>query len=286
MHPMPLLLGPGRYLGETLDHRVVASLTLTRTLHRVPARLPLHTHAAPYFCLVLNGVFDESVGGTAYQARPGTLLFHPPGETHSNEIRAAGTRLFSFALGGSWIGRLAELEICKRPGPGRQTAAAARIAHRVARELSLRDPTSSIAIEGLVLTLLAEAASSPDSLRGGAPRWLPVAVEYIRAHYRDRLDHDALARVAGVHATHLARAFHRHMSCTVTGYVRRLRVEWAREQVARADAPLADVALDAGFADQAHFTRVFRRETGSTPSEYRRRSRSRRFETDSGHRSR
>jgi len=274
---MALVLGPDRYLGETRDHRVVASLTLTRTLYRFPERLPLHTHVAPYFCFVLSGVFDESVGGTAYQARSGMLLFHPPGETHSNEIRAAGTRLLNIALGGSWAGQLAELETRKRPSPGRQSAAAARIAHRVERELSTHDPTSSIAIEGLVLTLLAEAAASPDGLRGGAPRWLPVAVEFIRAHYRDRLDHEALARVAGVHATHLARAFHRHMSCTVTGYVRGLRVEWAREQVARTDAPLANVALDAGFADQAHFTRAFRRETGSTPSEYRRRSRSRRF---------
>ena len=71
------------------------------------------------------------------------------------------------------------------------------------------------------------------------------------------------------------RAFHAHMDCTVTGYVHRLRIEWARERVERSDVPLADVALDAGFADQAHFTRVFRCETGSTPSEYRRRSRRR-----------
>jgi AraC family transcriptional regulator len=266
---MPLLLGPDRYLGEMLDHRVVASLTLTRTLYRVPARLPLHTHAAPYFCLVLEGAFDESVGARSYQARSGMLVFHPPGETHSNEIRVTGTRVFNIAFGGSFAG----FEPRRRPRPGPQGAAAARIAHRVARELPARDPISSLAIEGLMLTLLAEAASSAESSRGGPPRWLPVAVDYIRAHYRDRLDHDALSRVAGVHPTHLARAFHRHMRCTVTGYVHRLRIEWAREQLARGDDPLADVALDAGFADQAHLARVFRRATGVTPSEYRRRSR-------------
>jgi AraC-like DNA-binding protein len=65
------------------------------------------------------------------------------------------------------------------------------------------------------------------------------------------------------------------MGCTVTGYVHRLRIDWARERLERSDMPLADVALDVGFADQAHFTRVFRRVTGSTPSEYRRRSRPR-----------
>ena len=124
-----------------------------------------------------------------------------------------------------------------------------------------------------MLTLLAEAAASPPSARGGTPRWMPVALDFIRAHFRDSLDHEALARVAGVHATHLARAFRAQMRCTVTAYVHRLRVEWARTRIARDEAPLADVALDAGFADQAHFSRVFRRVTGSTPSEYRRRTR-------------
>ncbi|MDP3908824.1 MAG: helix-turn-helix domain-containing protein [Gemmatimonadales bacterium] len=43
----------------------------------------------------------------------------------------------------------------------------------------------------------------------------------------------------------------------------------ARE-LARADAPLSDVALRAGFADQSHFTRFFRRTMGVTPLAYRR----------------
>jgi len=48
-----------------------------------------------------------------------------------------------------------------------------------------------------------------------------------------------------------------------------LRLEWAAEELARDDARLADVALRAGFADQSHFTRLFRRHTGVTPGHYR-----------------
>ena len=44
---MSLLLGPGEYMSETLDRRVVAGLMLMQTWHRRPARLPLHTHEAP-----------------------------------------------------------------------------------------------------------------------------------------------------------------------------------------------------------------------------------------------
>ena len=252
---MPLQLEPGRYLGETRGHQVVAGLIVTETLHRFPSQLPLHTHTAPYFCLVLSGAFDERVGATLCEARPGDLLFHPPGETHTDEIRAARTLVFNIVLAGSWVGLLGQLEPCRRPRPGRQNASVARVAGRIAHELAAYDSISDFAIQGLVHTLLAEADHSRASSRGGPPRWLPAS--------------------AGVHATHLARAFHAHMGCTVTGYIHRLRIEWARERVERSNVPLADVALDAGFADQAHFTRVFRRETGSTPSAYRRRSRRR-----------
>jgi len=274
MQPMPLQLEPGRYLGETCDRQVVADLVVTQTLH-IPSRLPLHTHTAPYFCLVLSGGFDERVGARSLEARAGDLLFHPPGETHTDEIRAEATLVLGIALGGSWAEQLEQLEPCSRPRPGHQNAAAARVAGRIAHELAAHDATSGLAIEGLAHTLLAEAAHSP-ALRGGTPHWLPVALEYIHAHFRGRLDHGALARVAGIHATHLARTFHAHVGCTVTEYVHRLRIEWARERVERTELALADVALDAGFADQAHFTRVFRRETGTTPLEYRRRSRRRR----------
>jgi AraC family transcriptional regulator len=269
-----LQLGPDRYLGEIRERRAVAGLMLTVTVHGSPARLPPHTHATPYFCLVLAGAFNEQVGARCYEARSGELLFRPPGETHTNDIRLAGTRLLNIALGESWIHRLGQVDPGRQPRPGRQKAAAARVADRMAHELAALDSISDLSIESLALTLLTTAEPSPVS-RGGPPLWLPAAREFIRANFRDRFDHDALARVAGVHATHLARAFHTHMGCTVTAYVHRLRIEWAREQLWCSDLALADLALDAGFADQAHFTRVFRRVTGATPSEFRRRSRSR-----------
>jgi AraC family transcriptional regulator len=257
----------------------VAGIVLTETLHRSPACLPLHTHVSPYFCLVLRGSFEERASGSVSPACAGEILFHPAGETHSDDIRSPGTLLLNIALEDSWNGLLASSDGRARPRPGRQGVSVARVARRIAREMSARDPVASLAIEGLVLTLLTEAGLSRRD-RSGAPGWLPVAREYIRAHFRDPFDHAALARIAGVHATHLARAFRAHMGCTVTAYVHHLRVEWAGQRIARADRPLAEVALEAGFSDQAHFTRVFHRVTGCTPAEYRRRSRRRRVLLD------
>jgi AraC family transcriptional regulator len=57
---------------------------------------------------------------------------------------------------------------------------------------------------------------------------------------------------------------------TIGEYVRALRLDWATGQLVDSRKPLAVIAMEAGYADQSHFTRSFRRHTGSTPAEYRR----------------
>jgi AraC family transcriptional regulator len=58
-----------------------------------------------------------------------------------------------------------------------------------------------------------------------------------------------------------------------------LRIEDACRRLATSDAPLVAIALDAGFADQSHFAKTFKRQTGMTPAEYRRSVRPRKSET-------
>jgi AraC family transcriptional regulator len=56
---------------------------------------------------------------------------------------------------------------------------------------------------------------------------------------------------------------------TFAGYVRHVRIEFARRELAASGAPLGDIAAAAGFCDQSHFSRLFKRYTGQTPAEYR-----------------
>jgi len=63
---------------------------------------------------------------------------------------------------------------------------------------------------------------------------------------------------------------------TISNYVRQRRIERARREVANGVRPLSMIALDAGFADQSHFTRVFRQAFGETPGRYARSLRGRR----------
>jgi AraC-like DNA-binding protein len=71
---------------------------------------------------------------------------------------------------------------------------------------------------------------------------------------------------------YLCRTFSEHFNCTLGEHIRKLRVLRGWQLLAIGDATLAEVASLSGFADQSHFTRVFKSHFGLAPGEYRRRS--------------
>src|SRR6185295_803381 len=102
------------------------------------------------------------------------------------------------------------------------------------------------------------------------PPWLQTVKEFLHESFSEPPGLDELAAAAGVHPTHLTRAFRQFEHCTVGDYVRKIRIEYARQRMLSSGEPLVEIALAAGFADQTHFTRSFKRLTGMTPSEFRR----------------
>jgi AraC family transcriptional regulator len=102
------------------------------------------------------------------------------------------------------------------------------------------------------------------------PTWLLRAQELVHSQFTRVIRTAEVAGAVGVHPAHLAREFRAHFKLSMGSYVRLLRLDWAARELVRSETPLAAVALAAGFADQSHFTRFFKRHTGLTPQAYRR----------------
>jgi AraC family transcriptional regulator len=100
------------------------------------------------------------------------------------------------------------------------------------------------------------------------PRWLVSAHDAALDRCTENLTLATLARDAGVHPTHFARAFRAAYHCSLGEFVRRARIERACEQLGRGDVSLARVANELGFYDQSHFARTFKRAVGITPSQF------------------
>jgi AraC-like DNA-binding protein len=139
-------------------------------------------------------------------------------------------------------------------------------------DAAFRAPLDSLAVDGLVVDI-AHVLLEKERGAGVVSRRVDVrAVERARQFLdaeRTRAVHSReLEALTGLTRYDLARQFRIVLGTSPYRYLLMRRLELAREQMHRGRA-LADVALEAGFADQAHLTRVFRSAFGLTPGRYR-----------------
>jgi len=83
-------LEPGQFYGEILRKRQESGLILSELRHDSARKLPSHSHELAYFCLLLNGDYWEQFGRRRITYKPLTVMFHPPGTTHIDEIGPHG----------------------------------------------------------------------------------------------------------------------------------------------------------------------------------------------------
>jgi AraC family transcriptional regulator len=257
----------GRFFGQNLHTHRLADLVLVDSRHPAGSHLPRHAHERAYFCLNHGGSYSEAFGRRQRVCRPGMVVFHPAGETHSETHHTAVASL-NVELGASWLRRLADVNRTLSSPAEREDVDTVQTASLLLAELERHDPDSTLAIESLTWEILFALSGEPPDTRM-APRWLRSARDLLDGHFHEPVSLRGLAREAGVHPVHFAAAFRRFHGCSVGEYLRRRRLQYARRRLADPEVPLARVAAEAGFADQSHLTRTFKRFTGMTPHRYR-----------------
>jgi AraC family transcriptional regulator len=101
------------------------------------------------------------------------------------------------------------------------------------------------------------------------PRWMARVTDFLHDRYQEHISLGEIASTVGVHPVHLARQFRRYEGCTIGEYIRRLRIELACRKLRVSNESLSAIAAGVGFADQSHFSRIFKNIVGITPAQYR-----------------
>lgn len=219
-------------------------------------------------------VFDYR--GAARSSRPGQVVVLHPDETHDGR---AGTRDgFGYRIVYVEPAPIAAAlrAICGRPRPlpfvREPVSANARLAHAVRR--AFRGGLQPLALDTIVVELaegLLEAAAG--GARAPASRRVDVraierARQFLDAERTRVVRSTELEAITGLTRYELARQFRLMLGTSPHRYLVGRRLDLARQRL-RGDRPLADVAGETGFADQAHFTRTFKAAFGLTPARYR-----------------
>lgn len=221
--------------------------------------------------LVRSGLFRRRVDGTELVAEPGMAYVQHAGSIQRVAHPVGGDVCTVVALSRAMLGPL--LAAARSlPNAPLFTSPAVDVAHRVlvararqgADELELAERAAVLA-GGLLEPL---TLGPPPSVATPHSRRVVDQVRQALAQNSD-LRLSELARVAGVSVYHLSRAFRSVTGFTLSRYRIRLRARSALEMMAAGERDLARLALDVGFADQAHLTRSLRGETGMTPGRLR-----------------
>lgn len=260
------VLGPGQFTGSVMSSVNLAGVVINTTHHAADEwALGLHYHERPHLCLVLHGADIETRRGEECPRQAGAISFYRAGEPHASTRRVGTARHANIEISDAFLRQYDVTEDTIDRAMLRPDAPF--LALRIHREARRGDDLSPVAIESLLLALVASAEPAPAPR---SPHWTRVLAAMLGDHWNQPLSLQQLSREAGVHPVTISKHFRRHFSCTLGQYVRRLRITRSLPLVTNPDIPLSDVAWQCGFADQSHFTRTFRSLTGFSPGAYRR----------------
>lgn len=129
--------------------------------------------------------------------------------------------------------------------------------------------------EGLALALFGSLAqqegAGKTARRGGlSPHQLRRVTRYVEDRWNENIQLNDLATLVGLSASQFGRAFKDSTGTAPHRWQFDIRIKRAQELLLGDENSLADIALAAGFADQSHFTRTFRRFVGASPGAWRR----------------
>ena len=250
-------------LGRVRRTLQLPGYTLVETAYDPGERLARHAHEEPNLCLVLGGSFDERVDALDRTCVVGQLIVRAPGEVHSQHFLTAGAHCFTVEPSPSGneepIGVIRQSEVRF----GRVVVDAMRLYDQFRRPRGV----SATSLEELAIELLATATRSrPVSW---SPRVVRRARELIHAESHGRVSVAGLASRLDVHRVHLSRAFRQAMGCTISHYIRQVRVHRACEALRDPSLSASTVAASVGFSDESHMIRCFREAMACTPGTYR-----------------
>lgn len=212
------------------------------TRHAGGETLATHRHTGAYAALVVDGCHVEASIDGPIACAPGTLLLHPRFHAHGNRFGGRGARVANLSLPDAF-------------------PVAVATAYRLA---DARDAVRIFAHGAL--EALGDLVAGAQPVACATDDWRNAFLEALRDG-----DESAglIARRLGISDAHASRAMQRAYGMGPQALRRELR--WRRAfALLRDDAPLAEVALRAGFADQSHLNRVARLCSGLTPAQLRR----------------
>lgn len=226
----------------------------------------------PGFVFPLGGKAEFTFDGTPYLLSPGNVV-HGGARMQLNRRVVGNTRweylLVLYSIMGS------EPEGLTLPGSHfeLQTGQSPRLTELLSqlwRVSSLPGGIHAFRTETLFRCVLDEMfLAARNQISGGAQELFEQVTAYIHEYYMNSLSVSAFAKQYGVNENRLSYVFHKYAGMGPGDYLITYRLNRARELMLITDSPIHKIAKSVGYMDPYHFSRIFKKQFGLSPSEFR-----------------
>jgi AraC-like DNA-binding protein len=248
----------GSFRGSERELRRFSGARAVRVSHVGLRRIDPHRHDWPNLTVYLTGAFTEHFEDGEIRIAGPSVIVHPAGSEHANDIAVEGLETFGVMFDPAWLTNTGFSAKYDRPlhWVGGSVSAAAR---HLASEW-MRPGSTEKQLAAATNRFFEMAMSNAVPRR---PTWLKSVSRDLELH--DAEATQAIADRLNLNPAWLARAYRASTGEGMQETVRRQHIETAIRLLRSSSLQLAEVALQAGFCDQAHMNRCFRAVLGCTP---------------------
>lgn len=241
-------------------------------------RFPLHFHEEYAICVIERGHYEFYFEGSHERVSAGSLVLINPGEVHSGySLDEQGWSYRAFYPGITLMRQIA-YEITGEdwhtptfaypgvidPELSRQLGTL----HRAIEQCRTRLTKDILLREAMGLLIQKHARNKPENLQHKSDnRAVAIAQDYIQSYYAEDVSLDDIANEAGFSPYYLSRMFKSEVGLPPHKYLIQVRIQRAKALLS-SGMPIANVAVEVGFADQSHLTKWFKRVVGVPPGQF------------------
>jgi len=216
-----------------------------------------HYHEKFHLSSILVGGNRESRKKSDTEVKPGKIMIYREGEVHRNRNTVFPSKNLNIEIGTKFFND--EIQSSNLHLDNSSHLSLLKIYH----ELSLNDTYSNQSIQEILKSLFYK-----DVLLN-KPDWIYTLKTLLHDRWQEFIPLDELSDELGLHPVTISKTFSRHAKCTLTDYMRKLKVEHAIKMLFNSKASLTEIAYQCGFSDQSHMNRLFKYYVGFSPKKLR-----------------
>lgn len=250
-----------KYFGITAKSIKTESFNISITKHPAQSEISTHAHAKPYLCLLASGIYKEE-SNTSNLITTGEIIYRTANYEHANRFLNQDSVCLNIEIDNEL--NFMDKNDFKLPSKESKQKIALE-AYKVLFAVKNGVPTDLLNIychESMLAVI--------DGLEHkGDVNWIKKVKDYINDNPLAPISLQELSHLFGLHPNYIVRKFKSVTGMKLSEYLTKIRLDHSISNLLLTEDRLTDIAIDAGFYDQSHFNRNFKKYLNTTPKLFR-----------------